>query len=192
MKEVKDQALIDAYVAGDENSINILIEKYRKKMYNYILMLVKDSDLADDISQELFIKVIDSLKSGKYADNGRFQSWLMRVAHNMVIDYFRQNKTSRTISTDSNTNILNSKELVDTNIEDEMISKQTENSVRALVDQLPVEQREVVVMRHYLGLSFKEISENTGVSINTALGRMRYALLNLRKMIETNNITISY
>ena len=186
-----DQALISAYISGDDNAINLLIEKYRKKVYNYIYILVKDGDIADDISQDLFIKVLNSLKSGKYSDNGKFQSWIMRIAHNMVIDHFRQNKLNRNISTDSEIDILNNKNLAESNVEDAMISKQTEVSVRALVDKLPVEQREVVVMRHYLGLSFKEISEHTGVSINTALGRMRYALLNLRKMIGQHNISLT-
>ncbi len=191
MKELNDQALVGAYINGDDGAINLLIERYRKKVYNYIYILVKDSDIADDISQDLFIKVLGSLKSGKYSDNGKFQSWIMRIAHNMVIDYFRQNKLNRNVSTDTDVDILNNKNLVESNVEDAMISKQTETHVRLLVDKLPVEQREVVVMRHYLGLSFKEISEHTGVSINTALGRMRYALLNLRKMIERYNIVIS-
>lgn len=190
MKELNDQTLISAYIGGDEGAINTLIERYRTKVYNYILMLVKDSDTADDISQELFIKIMGSLKSGRYSDNGKFQSWLMRIAHNMVIDHFRVQKQRRSISTDSELNILNNKELVDTNIEDLIIMEQTETDVRKLVDRLPLEQREVVIMRHYLGLSFKEIAENTGVSINTALGRMRYALMNLRKLIEEHQIAL--
>lgn len=190
MKELNDQALISAYINGDEKAINTLIEKYRTKAYNYILMLVKDRDIADDISQELFIKVMGSLKSGRYNDTGKFQSWLMRIAHNMVIDHFRQQKQRRGVSTDTEIDILNNKDLVDTNIEDQIISEQTETDVRKLVDRLPLEQREVVIMRHYLGLSFKEIAENTGVSINTALGRMRYALMNLRKLIEEHQIAL--
>ncbi|MFI3323058.1 MAG: sigma-70 family RNA polymerase sigma factor [Rikenellaceae bacterium] len=190
MEKLNDQALISAYIGGDEKAINTLIGRYRKKAYNYILMLVKDADVADDLSQELFIKVMNSIKNGKYSDNGKFQSWLMRIAYNMVIDYFRHQKQHRVISTDSEVDILNNKEFVDNNVEDQMITTQTESDVRKLVDRLPAEQREVVIMRHYLGLSFKEIAEHTGVSINTALGRMRYALLNLRKLIEDNQLAL--
>ncbi len=190
MKELNDQALISAYIAGDEESINLLISRYRKKAYNYILMLVKDSDAAEDIAQELFIKVINSIKSGRYSDSGKFQSWLMRIAHNMVIDYFRHQNQRKELSTDTEVNILNNKELVDENVEDKLMSSQREVIIRKLLDKLPVEQREVVVLRHYLGLSFKEIAEHTDVSINTALGRMRYALLNLRKLIEDHHLSV--
>ncbi|HIS34511.1 MAG TPA: sigma-70 family RNA polymerase sigma factor [Candidatus Avirikenella pullistercoris] len=191
VKQKSDQALIDAYRKGDESAINVLIEKHRKKIYNYILMLVKNTDTADDIFQELFIKVINSLRSGKYSDSGKFVSWTLRIAHNLVIDHFRGLKQKNFVSADTDFNVLNNKDLVDGTIEDRMITEQTENDVRKLVDFLPLEQREVVIMRHYLGLSFKEIAEQTDVSINTALGRMRYALMNMRKMIKENQITIA-
>lgn len=192
LSKFNDQELISAYISGNEKAINVLIERHRQKIFNYIQMLVKDTDVADDIFQELFIKIIGSLRAGKYSDSGKFISWALRIAHNMVIDHFRSSKQKKFVSTDNESvNILNNKELVDLNVEDKLISEQTSEKVRKMVDHLPLEQREVVIMRHYLGLSFKEISEQTGVSINTALGRMRYALLNLRKMISDNNISLS-
>lgn len=191
IQTLSDQSLITSYRQGDEKAINILIERHRKRVYNYIFMLVKDSNIADDIFQELFIKILSSLKDGRYSDHGKFISWLLRIAHNMVIDYFRQSSSKQYISTDEY-QVLNNKSLVERNIEDAMISEQTELDVRKLVDFLPLEQKNVVIMRHYLGLSFKEIAEQTGVSINTALGRMRYALMNLKKMMEENNINLSF
>lgn len=190
-KHVSDQVLIDSYKNGEETAINILIDRHRHKIFNYVLMLVKNTDIADDISQELFIKVIHSIKSGKYADNGKFLSWALRIAHNMVIDYFRSQKQKSNVSIDGEINILNNKSLSEEAVEEKLINEQTENDIRKLVDHLPLEQREVVIMRHYLGLSFKEIAEQTGVSINTALGRMRYALLNMRKMINENNLSMN-
>lgn len=187
-----DQVLITMYRQGDDQAVNTLIERHRKRVYNYILMLVKDSNIADDIFQELFIKVLASIKGGKYSDSGKFISWVLRIAHNMVIDHFRQNSNKKTISTDGEVDILNDKSLVFGNIEDKLIEDQTIKDIRVLVDMLPVEQREVVVMRHYLGFSFKEIAEHTDVSINTALGRMRYALMNLRKLMTDHNISLSH
>ncbi len=189
---LEDQVLINNYIKGDDEAINTLIERYRQKIYNYILILVRDTNTADDIFQELFIKIISSLKSGKYADNGKFSSWVLRIAHNMVIDHFRVNKQKGLVSTDNDVTILNNKELVEKNIEDKLISEQTKEDVRKMVDFLPVEQREVVILRHYMGMSFKEIAEQTGVSINTALGRMRYALLNMRKMISDHSLSLEF
>ncbi len=189
---LEDQVLINNYIKGDDEAINTLIERYRQKIYNYILILVRDTNTADDIFQELFIKIISSLKSGKYADNGKFSSWVLRIAHNMVIDHFRVNKQKGFVSTDNDVTILNNKELVEKNIEDKLISEQTKEDVRKMVDFLPVEQREVVILRHYMGMSFKEIAEQTGVSINTALGRMRYALLNMRKMISDHSLSLEF
>ncbi|MFI3263592.1 MAG: sigma-70 family RNA polymerase sigma factor [Rikenellaceae bacterium] len=192
IQNISDQSLILSYRQGDEQAINILIERHRKRVYNYILMLVKDSSIADDIFQDLFIKVLASLKNGKYSDHGKFISWLLRIAHNMVIDYFRLKNSKNLVSTDGENQILNNKSLVDSNVEDMMIKEQTEKDIRKLVDFLPLEQREVVIMRHYLGLSFKEIAEQTDVSINTSLGRMRYALMNLKKLMQDNNMTLSF
>lgn len=187
-----DQALIDSYRQGDESSISTLIERHRKKIYNYIFLLVKDRDVADDILQEVFIRVIKSLREGKYADDGKFIPWVMRIAHNLVIDYFRQKKQQNTVSADTeNYNVLNNRLLVESNIEDKLVSEQIEKDIRRLVDFLPLEQKEVVILRHYLGLSFKEIAEQTGVSINTALGRMRYALINLRRLISNHHVALN-
>lgn len=184
-----DQALISAYKDGDESAISTIITRHRKRIYNYIFLLVKDHDIADDIFQELFIKVINSLRSDRYNDNGKFVSWVLRIAHNLVIDHFRSKKVKGTISADSTT-VLNDQKLSDSSVEDKLVVEQSESDIRKLVDLLPVEQREVVIMRHYMNMSFKEIADHTDVSINTALGRMRYALINLRKMIVDNNLTM--
>ena len=187
---INDIDLIDSYIAGDNNAMDVLLKKYREKIYNYILMLVKDKYIADDIYQDVFIKISAFLKEGRYKDDGRFVHWALRISHNKTIDYFRLQKNQREISTDQEGNEnLADKVVLEGNIENEMINTQVKTDVRKLVESLPIEQREVVIMRHYLDLSFKEIADQTGVSINTALGRMRYALINLRKMIDDNQIT---
>lgn len=194
-KEIRsdnDQLLLQSFIGGDESAITTLIERHRKKVYNYILMLVKNQQTADDLFQETFIKVINSLRSGRYAENGKFISWVLRIAHNQVIDHFRGGKKPVHItSDDAGYDILNNRKLADPNIEEEMIHDQIEQDVRNLIEHLPVEQREVVVLRHYFDLSFKEIAQQTGVSINTALGRMRYALINLRKLIDEKQIAFA-
>lgn len=187
-----DQALLQSYSNGDSSAITTLIERHRRKVYNYILMMVKNTHTADDIFQETFIKVISSLDNGKYADNGKFVSWVLRIAHNKIIDYFRSNKQNNHLTNDDvGYDILNSRKLVEPNVEEILVKEQIEQDVRKLIDHLPLEQREVVIMRHYLDLSFKEIAEQTGVSINTALGRMRYALINLRKLINDNKMEMA-
>ncbi|MEG1554150.1 MAG: sigma-70 family RNA polymerase sigma factor [Rikenellaceae bacterium] len=185
-----DSALIQAYISGDNDSMSKLMDRYKKKIYKYILLTVKNDSVADDIFQDLFIKIQKSLKSDRYIDNGKFLSWTLRIAHNLIIDYFRQKKQSNLVSTDDEgqSNIMYSQSLVESNIEDKLVDDQIKTDLRRLVDSLPVEQREVVILRHYLGMSFKDIATHTDVSINTALGRMRYALINLRKMIEDNNM----
>lgn len=186
-----DQVLLKAYVNGNKAVIETLIERHRGKVYNYILMMVKNSHLADDIFQETFIKVIASLDRGKYSETGKFISWVLRIAHNQIIDYFRSKKqVGQVTSDDVGFDLLNNSKYSEPNVEDEIIKEQIEMDVRRLVDFLPLEQREVVILRHYMNLSFKEIAEQTEVSINTALGRMRYALINLRKMIDQNNISL--
>ncbi len=155
-------------------------------------MVVKDKCLAEDIFQDTFIKVIKSLKEGRYKDNGRFLSWVIRIAHNLMIDHFRKEKQLHTISNDSyETDIFNSKKFAERTIEEEMVHTQITRDVRRLLQELPEDQREVVVLRHFCGLSFKEIAEQTNVSINTALGRMRYALINLRRLIQEKNLSLS-
>lgn len=186
-----DQLLLQSFMGGDESAITTLIERHRKKVYNYILMLVKDKQTADDLFQETFIKVINSLRSGRYSENGKFISWVLRIAHNQVIDHFRGGKKPAHLTSDDvGYDIMNLKKLADPTVEDRMIQQQTEQDVRNLIDRLPEEQREVVVLRHYFDLSFKEIAQQTGVSINTALGRMRYALINLRKLIEEKKLAL--
>ncbi len=187
-----DYELVQEFVNGSSNSIELLINRHKTKVYTYILLIVKSEQLAEDIFQDTFIKVIHSLKSGKYKDNGRFLSWVIRISHNLVIDHFRKEKQLKTFSADNYENdILNSVKMSGQTIEDEIIHDQIRNDIRSLVDKLPDDQKEVILLRHYGGLSFKEIAEQTNVSINTALGRMRYALINLRKLIEKNNISLT-
>lgn len=185
--EVKndEKLLLRQFASGDRAAIEVLIEQHRKRVYNYILMMVRDRALADDMFQETFIKVVSSLEAGKYTHDGRFVSWVLRIAHNQVIDYFRAKKGKRQItSSDAGFEILGRFEDDSPNAEQELIEGQTADALRVLVSQLPDEQREVIELRHYMDLSFKEIADQTGVSINTALGRMRYGLINLRKLID--------
>lgn len=186
-----DQELLKTYVDGNKAAIEQLIERHRRKVYNYILMMVKNQSIADDIFQETFIKVIASIDRGKYAESGKFVSWVLRIAHNQIIDHFRAKKSTGHVTNDDvGFDILNQIKYSDANIEEVMIRDQISEDVRKLVDFLPDEQREVVILRHYMGLSFKEIAEQTEVSINTALGRMRYALINLRKLIDEKQLSL--
>jgi RNA polymerase sigma factor (sigma-70 family) len=190
---LSDYELVQEFVNGNGSSLEFLINRHRKKVYTYILLLVKDQHLAEDIFQDTFIKVIKSLQEGRYKDNGRFLSWVLRIAHNLVIDHFRKEKQLNTISNDNyETDILNSRKLADRNIEDHLITDQITKDVRRLIQELPDDQKEVIILRHYCGLSFKEIADHTNVSINTALGRMRYALINLRRLIKEKNLVLSF
>lgn len=187
-----DQELVQAYIKGDHSAIEVLINRHRSKVYTYILLTIKNQQLAEDLFQETFIKVIQSLRSGKYKDNGKFLSWVIRIAHNLIIDHFRKEKQMNTLSNDdTEVDLFNSKKLSDSNIEELIIHGQIRSEVRSLINELPDDQREVVLLRHYGGLSFKEIADQTDVSINTALGRMRYALINLRKLIQEKNLTLT-
>lgn len=189
---MSDQELILQFLSGDKSGIEKLINRHKTKVYTYILLVVKNQQLAEDIFQDTFIKVIRSLIDGKYKDNGRFVSWVIRIAHNLIIDHFRKEKQINTLSNDDyESDIFNSKKLSDQNIEDLMIKEQITNDVRLLIDELPDEQKQVILLRHYGGMSFKEIADQTDVSINTALGRMRYALINLRKLIARKNISLT-
>ncbi len=192
LSSLTDFELVQEYLDGKRTSIEVLINRHRKKVYTYILLVVKDQHLAEDVFQETFIKVIKSLKEGRYRDNGRFISWVIRIAHNLMIDHFRKEKQLNTISNDSYENdIFNSKKFAERTIEEKIVFDQISKDVRQLIQELPDDQKEVVILRHYCGLSFKEIAEQTNVSINTALGRMRYALINLRRMIKEKNLTLS-
>ena len=189
---LSDQVLLNRYLSGDRGAISQLIDRHSNRVRDYIRMMVKDRDLADDILQETFIKAVRVIDEGRYADTGKFLSWVLRIAHNQVIDYFRSQKSAKTVNeSESGYNVLGTLRFADSTVEDRMISEQIAADVRRLVDHLPEEQREVVMLRYYSGLSFQEIADQTEVSINTALGRMRYALINLRKMIKENDIVLS-
>ncbi|MCP4309901.1 MAG: sigma-70 family RNA polymerase sigma factor [Bacteroidetes bacterium] len=190
--ELNDQELVQAYIKGDQSAIETLITRHRSKVYTYILLTIKNQQLAEDLFQETFIKVIKSLRGGKYKDNGRFLSWVIRIAHNLIIDHFRKEKQMNSISNDdTEVDLFNSKKFSDRNIEEIIVSNQIRSELRTLINELPADQREVVLLRHYGELSFKEIADQTGVSINTALGRMRYALINLRKMITERELSLT-
>ena len=187
-----DKELLERYRAGNSSAISELIDRHAKRVRDYIYMLVKDRDLADDIFQETFIKVVRVIDEGRYTDNGKFLSWVLRIAHNQVIDHFRSGRQQQTVSESAaGYDLLGTRPLMEDNVEDKMVASQIEADVRRLVEELPEEQREVVKMRYYGGLSFNEIADQTDVSINTALGRMRYALINLRKMIKDNQIILA-
>lgn len=191
LNRLSDHELLNNYISGNEISINILLDRHRKRIFDYIYMMVKSQDIADDIFQETLIKVVRFVREGRYTENGKFLSWVLRIAHNQVIDYFRQKKQRNNISEgDAGYDLLNHPKFSDRTVEEQLITDQIEADVRKLIDFLPSEQKEVVLMRYYMGLSFKEIAEQTNVSINTALGRMRYALINLRKLIDENQLTL--
>jgi RNA polymerase sigma-70 factor (ECF subfamily) len=188
---LSDRELLEAYRAGNPDAISVLISRHSQRVYDYIRMLVKDSDLADDLFQETFVKAVRVIDQGRYTDQGRFLSWVMRIAHNQVIDHFRSQRKDHVINeSEAGYDILGTHKLSEGSVEERMVGEQIEADLRRLIEQLPDEQREVVKMRYYGNLSFKEIAEQTEVSINTALGRMRYALINLRKMIKENNLSL--
>lgn len=183
MTKFTDRELVTAYANGDNAAFDILLGRYQKSVFSYILHIVKDNELANDIFQETFVKIITTIRQGRYEDSGKFSAWLNRVAHNLVIDHFRRQKGENTVSNDETEHdLLNNKELCEGNIEDEMVQKQLVKDLHKMIHVLPDAQRQVLMMRFYRDMSFKEIAEKTGVSINTALGRMRYALLNMRKL----------
>ena len=186
---LSDQVLLNHYLSGDRSAISQLIERHSRRVKDYIHMMVKDRDVADDIFQETFIKAVRVIDEGRYTDNGKFLSWILRIAHNQVIDHFRAQRQNKSVSeSEAGYDVLGTLKLAERTVEDAMVCEQIERDVRALVELLPAEQREVVMMRYFSGLSFKDIAEQTNVSINTALGRMRYALINLRRMIKEKNL----
>ena len=188
---LSDQALLEQYQQGNREAVSQLLERHTRRLRDYVRMMVKDDDVAEDLIQEVLIKVVKVIDEGRYTDKGRFLPWLLRIAHNKVLDYFRAKKQVKTVSESSaGFDILGSKNFAEPSIEEQIISEQCAEEIRALVDELPEEQREVVRMRYYDGLSFKEIAEQTGVSINTALGRMRYALINMRQIIKKKNLVL--
>ena len=187
---LSDSELVALYLKGDSKSFEALIQKHKNKIYAFILSKIRNRDLAEDVFQDTFIKVINSLQKGKYNEEGKFLPWVMRIANNLVIDYFRKSKKMRTIAPTDNFDIFDILQDGEKNIEDNLVNNQIHKDLRKLIEHLPEDQKEVLKMRYYAELSFKEISESTGVSINTALGRMRYALINLRKLIDSHQVDL--
>ncbi len=190
-QELLDANLVGNYINGQESALEVLITRHKQRIYSFIYSKVYDKDIAEDIFQDTFIKVIRTLKRGAYNEEGKFLPWVMRIAHNLIIDYFRKNNRMPKFDNAGEFSIFSVLSDSTLNAEKTIIKQQVEQDVRRLVDELPEDQREVLIMRIYNDMSFKEISERTGVSINTALGRMRYALINLRKIIDKHNIVLT-
>jgi RNA polymerase sigma-70 factor (ECF subfamily) len=189
---LSDRVLLNNYLSGDRSAISELIERHSLRVRSYIGMMVKDDDIANDIFQETFIKAVKVIDEGRYTDSGKFLSWVLRIAHNRVLDHFRREKSSRQINeSEAGYDMIGTMRISEPNTEDEMVQSEIEQTVRNLIDLLPEDQQEVIRLRYYSKLSFAEIAEQTEVSINTALGRMRYALINLRKLIKEKNIVLS-
>ncbi|MBD5204646.1 MAG: sigma-70 family RNA polymerase sigma factor [Bacteroidales bacterium] len=187
-----DEQLVRAYADGSNEAFDTLLKRHQDRIFNYILRIIKNEDVANDIFQETFVKAILTIKQGRYTENGKFPAWISRIAHNLIIDYYRQEKSENLQSSDlEDIDILNRKDLCERTIEDIMIADQITNDVKSLIEELPELQKQVLNMRYYQNLSFKEIAEITGVSINTALGRMRYAILNLRRIAAEKDIVLT-
>lgn len=192
LANLPDEALVAEYAAGNNEAFDALLKRHQNRIFSFIYSYVRDSDIADDIFQETFVKAITTIKQGRYSETGRFGGWLSRISYNLIIDHFRQVKSDSTVSSDSTEGlILNRKELSEGTIEDFIVASQIQEDIRKLVEALPDSQREVLEMRYYQDMSFKEIADITGVSINTALGRMRYAILNMRRMADHHGIELS-
>ena len=189
--QIEDSVLVKQYIGGKEKALEVLINRHNQKIISFIYSKVRDRDVAEDIFQDTFIKVIKTLKRGSYSEEGKFLPWVMRIAHNLIIDHFRKNKRMPKFEGSEDFNIFSVIKDDKLNIEKQMIKDQIDSDLTYLIDELPDDQREVLIMRIYKDMSFKEIAENTDVSINTALGRMRYALINLRKIVERNNIVLT-
>lgn len=187
---ISDEELINLYVAGNHQCLETLIRRYKRKIFSYILINVKDRQLAEDLFQDTFIKVINTLRSGNYNEEGKFLPWVLRIAHNLVIDYYRKSNRIPVVDNNDEFDIFNTVKIFDECIEDKIITQQIHADVKKMLDLLPEEQKEVIIMRHFADMSFKEIADQTNVSINTALGRMRYALINLRKLIKEKEIIL--
>lgn len=191
--ELSDKELVESYLKGNQSSFEILLNRHQSRVFAYIMMLVKDRQLADDIFQDAFIKVIRTLKSGTYNEEGKFIQWVMRIAHNLIIDHFRRSKRLPIAESGSDDfQLIDRMGYTDTSIEQKMVTDQIHEDLRKMIDYLPSEQREVLYLRMYAEMSFKDIAEMTNVSINTALGRMRYALINMRKMVKEKNVSLTY
>ena len=183
----QDSELIAQYRNGSEPAFDLLVDRYQKKIYTTIFLIVKDQEIAEDLLQDVFVKVVNTINSDKYNEEGKFQPWVMRIAHNLAIDYFRKTKRYPTILMEDGSNIFNSLKFSEENVEDRQIRDENIELVKKLIEELPETQKEVLIMRYYVDMSFQEIADQTGVSINTALGRMRYALIHLRKKMKQLN-----
>ena len=187
-----DEQLVAAYAQGNNEAFDVLLRRHQDRVFNYILKIVKNEDVANDVFQETFVKAIMTIKQGRYTENGKFPAWITRIAHNLIIDFYRQEKSENLQSCDvEEVDILNKKELSQETIEDTIITDQIHQDVKHLVTVLPESQKEVLLMRYYRNMSFKEIADATGVSINTALGRMRYAILNMRRIAQEKDIVLT-
>lgn len=192
MTKLTDDQLVAAYAGGSNEAFDTLLRRHQQRVFNYILHIVKNKDLANDIFQETFVKAITTIKQGRYTENGKFPAWISRIAHNLIIDYYRQEKAENSVSCDDDeVDLLNRRDLCDENIEDFLVTEQIHTDIKRIIKALPKNQREVLVMRYYRNMSFKEIADATKVSINTALGRMRYAILNMRRIAQENNIALT-
>lgn len=190
--KLADEELVVAYASGDNEAFDTLLSRYRDQVYTYILRIVKNEEVADDIFQETFVKIIMTIKQGRYVESGKFGAWITRIARNLVIDYFRQGKSENLVSIDNEeVDVLNRRDLSYSTIEDEMVKNQISSDIRWLVKALPESQRNVIELRFYRNMSFKEIADATNVSINTALGRMRYALMHIRRLAKDHNIALT-
>ena len=193
--KLSDQDLVSLYIKGNEDALEIIINRHRSRIFSYIIATIKDKTLAEDFFQDTFIKVIKTLRGGRYNEEGKFLPWVMRIAHNLMIDYFRKAKRFRAVrgrnSDNEEIDIFNTIRNEELNIEELLVKDQVRNDVKELIERLPTEQKEVVKLRYYYDMSFKEISEFTDVSINTALGRMRYALINLRKVVGEHSVILT-
>lgn len=192
-RKLTDDQLVSAFASGDNQAFDVLLGRHKTRLYNYIIRIIRDEDLANDIFQEAFMKVITTIKQGRYTPDGKFASWLTRIAHNIIIDHYRADKGYAVVSADAaeDKDLLNRMDLAEETIEDLLVANTIRDDVRAMIRRLPREQRQVLAMRYYRDLSFKEIAERTGVSINTALGRMRYAIINLRRYIEQTHLVLT-
>lgn len=192
LNEMTDEELAISYMSGNNRAFDLLLSRTQSKLFSYILFIVHDRDLADDLFQETFVKVITKLQQGKYSTTGKFSAWIMRIAHNIIMDWYREQKADKVVETTNENDLSNisTSNILDLNIENKYINEQIMKDVHKMMNLLPPTQREVVFMRFYQDLSFKEIAETTNVSINTALGRMRYAVLNLRRMATAHNVIL--
>ena len=190
--KLADDELVKLFARGDNKAFDTLLKRHQTRVFSYIYSIVKNRDVADDLFQETFVKAITTIKQQRYSESGKFSAWISRIAHNLIIDYYRQEKSENLVSVDDGeVDVLNRKDLADINIEDVLVSEQIHADVRRIIEALPDNQREVLLMRYYRDMSFKEIAEATKVSINTALGRMRYAILNMRRIADENNIVLT-